>query len=114
MLVESYDFGRIVVGGREYRSDVVLGDEIIVENWWRKEGHRICIEDLEWLDKVDAEVVIFGTGAYGRVKVDEEVVKLLEKRGIEVLIEQSSKAVEKFNELKKRGKKVVLAIHLTC
>ncbi len=113
-MVDDYEFGRIVVGGKEYRSDVVVGEEVIVENWWRKEGHRVCVDDLGWIEKADAEVVVFGTGAYGRVKVDEDVVSFLKERGVQVLILPSKEAVEKFNELKRSGRKVVLAVHLTC
>ncbi len=113
MLVKGYEFGKIIVGDREYRNDVVVGDKVLVESWWRKEGHRVSLEDLEWL-KGEVDVVVFGTGAYGRVKVDSDVVKALKERGIDVIIEPTAKAVETFNRLKREGKRVILAAHLTC
>ncbi len=114
MEVESYSFGRIRIGGREYTSDVILGPEYLKENWWRKEGHRVVLEDIEDILNLQPEIVVFGTGANGRVVVDSAVVEKLRERGIEVVVEKTEDAVRTYNKLLKAGKKVVLAAHLTC
>jgi hypothetical protein len=114
MMVDSYEFGRIVVNNKKYTSDIILGDRVINESWWRKEGHRVHEEDIVEILDYNPEVVVFGTGYHGVVKVEKRVLDLLKERGIEVEIYKSSTAVNRFNELKRAGKNVVLAIHLTC
>ncbi len=114
MLVEEYSFGRIVINGKTYNRDVIVSRDWIKPNWWRKEGHSVCLEDIREIMDRNPEVVVFGTGAYGVMKVREEVVEELKRRGIEVICEPTSKAVEIYNELLRKGKNVVLAAHLTC
>jgi len=111
-MIEHYAFGKIVVDGKTYTSDVIVFKDRVKDNWWRKEGHRVCLEDIEDILDAKPEVVIFGTGAYGRVVVEKEVIEKLKQIGAEVIVEETAKAVEKFNEL--QGKNVVLAAHLTC
>lgn len=113
MRVEHYSFGTIRLDGKEFRRDVIVFGEFIKE-WWRKEGHRVCIEDVEDLFKLRPEVVVIGTGYYGVMKVDRDVVEKFEDLGIDVICEDSRRAVETYNKLLKEGKKVALAIHLTC
>ena len=111
MPVEHYSFGRIIIDGKTYTSDVIVGNEIT--KWWRKEGHVVQLEDIHEILKQNPEVVIFGTGKYGVMKVSEEVINELKSRNIEVIIEKTEKAVKVFNEM--IGKKnVVFAVHLTC
>jgi len=114
MEVESYSFGRIKISGREYTSDVIVAKDFIKPGWWRKEGHRVVIEDIKDLLKLNPEVVVFGTGANGRVLVEQEVISELKKIGAEVIIEKTDAAVKTYNRLLKEGKRVILAAHLTC
>ena len=111
-MIEHYAFGKIVVDGKTYTSDVIVFKDRVKDNWWRKEGHRVRLEDIEDILDAKPEVVIFGTGAYGRVVVEKEVIEKLKQIGAEVIVEETAKAVEKFNKL--QGKNVVLAAHLTC
>lgn len=47
MLIESYEFGAIVISSKKYTSDVIILPERVIDGWWRKEGHKVHIEDLE-------------------------------------------------------------------
>ena len=47
MHIDSYQFGKIVVDGTSYTSDVIILGKTIVSNWWRKQGHLLSAEDLE-------------------------------------------------------------------
>jgi|Deesub1362A_J573_1020465.scaffolds.fasta_scaffold00028_73 hypothetical protein len=115
MRIEGYEFGRIVVDGKKFTSDVIVGsDSIINPNWWRKEGHRVYEDDVREILAYNPEIVVFGTGYYGVVKVEKEVEDLFGKKRIRVEKMKSSEAVKRFNDLLNQGKRVVLAIHLTC
>ncbi len=114
MEVEVYSFGRIKIAGREYTQDVVVGRDFIKPGWWRKEGHRVQLEDIEEILKAKPEAVVFGTGANGRVRVDREVIEKLRSMGCEVYAEPTGEAVKLYNRLLREGKNVVLAAHLTC
>lgn len=75
----------------------------------REKSHFISLEEVKPLMK-DSEVLILGIGYDKAVKVDERIFK----SGIEVISLRSDKAIEKFNELKKKGKRVAAIIHSTC
>jgi len=113
-LVEEYEFGRIKISGKNYTSDVIVSGDAVEDGWWRKEGHEVNPEDIAPILKFNPEVVVFGTGYYDRVKVKDEVIKELEKRGIRVLILKTQDAVAAYGKLVDEGKKAVLAAHLTC
>ncbi len=114
MIVNDYSFGRIVIEGKTYTRDVIVSRDWIKPNWWRKEGHSVCLEDIKEILDRNPEVVVFGTGAYGAVKVRDEVIEELKRRGVRVICEPTAKAVEIYNRLLREGKNVVLAAHLTC
>ncbi len=113
-LIEYYDFGVIIIGGKKYSRDVIVTPRKIVSNWWRIEGHRLQYPDVEEYLGEDVDAVVIGTGYYGYMKVDDRVVDEFRKRGKEVYIYDSKNAVEFYNKLVKEGKKVLLFIHLTC
>jgi hypothetical protein len=113
--IEGYDFGRIAVDGKSYTSDVIVSSEgILKSSWWRNESHRIAREDVADILDFNPEIVVFGLGYHGRVRVEREVESLLREKGIEVEKLRSREAVERFNDLLEKKKRVVLAIHLTC
>ncbi|MDI6699119.1 MAG: MTH938/NDUFAF3 family protein [Candidatus Saccharicenans sp.] len=113
MIIENYSFGRMVIGGKSYTADlIIIGDEIF-PNWWRREGHSLCLEDLGPVLAARPEVLVIGTGAYGAMDVPYETERFLEERGIEVIWKPTAEAVEIFNRLTGR-KKAAAAFHLTC
>ena len=114
MKVDSFSFGKIVIAGKTYTSDVIVGKDFLKESWWRKEGHRVSLDDVRDVISYGPEVVIFGTGVNGRVKVERDVIESFENQGVKVYVEPTERAIELYNELLKGGKRVVLAVHLTC
>jgi len=113
MHVDSYSFGRIQVSGKIYESDLIIFPDRVMSSWWRKEGHRLCLDDLRPVLEEMPATIIVGTGYSGAMRVPEELVRELERRGIEVLVAPTSRACEAFNELVKE-KAAVAALHLTC
>jgi hypothetical protein len=113
MKIESYEFGKMVVGGQTYRSDVIVYPDSVQRDWWRKEGHRLDIEDLKEVIEADPEVVIVGTGCYGRLIVPGELIEEISRQEIELLAFETSAAIESYNNIAV-GKKTVGVFHLTC
>jgi len=116
MLIESYEFGAMVINGKRYTSDVIVLPERVIDDWWRKEGHRLHIEDLKEILKQEPkpEVLIVGTGYYGLVKIPREIENTLESHGIELIAQPTKEACQTFNIILKSNKPVVGAFHLTC
>jgi hypothetical protein len=116
MLIESYEFGAIVINGKRYTSDVIVLAERVIDGWWRKEGHKVHIEDLDEILKQELkpEVLVLGTGYYGLLKIPPEVENTLKSHGIELVAQPTKKACQTFNKILKSNKPVVGAFHLTC
>lgn len=114
MRVESYSFGRVVVDGVLYTSDLILYPNRVDGSWWRKEGHRLDVSDLERALATVPEVLIIGTGWAGLLRVPAETLSALKSRTAEVQVVRTAKAVDLFNEAVSAGKAVVAALHLTC
>lgn len=115
-MIESYDFGIIVINGKRYTSDVIVFTERVVDGWWRKEGHRLYVDDLKEIlnHEPKPEVLVVGTGYYGLVKVSPDVESALKYQGIELKVQPTKEACQTFNKLLKSNKRVAGAFHLTC
>jgi hypothetical protein len=114
MRISEYEFGKIAIDDKTYTSDVIIAPEKVIDSWWRKEGHNLNIEDLDDIVKASPEILVIGTGYYGRMKIPEETKKYLEDHGIKVRLSKTSDAVTEFNELQKKCARIVAALHLTC
>ena len=113
-MIEDYSFGRIVIDGKTYRQDVIVYPDRVKSDWWRREGHSLCLEDLEEVLRDPPEVLVVGTGYLGLMRVPREVREKLEEMGIRVVVEKTGKAYRTFNKLLSEGRRVVAALHLTC
>ncbi len=113
MKIDYYSFGRITIDGKDYSSDVIVYPERVNSSWWRKEGHRLDIEDLKDILESKPEVLIVGTGAYGTMVVLKETEEYLKKKGIKLIADNTKSACKTFNKLSGSGN-VVAALHLTC
>jgi len=112
-MIDSYDFGRIVINGRWYTTDLIVFPDRVKDGWWRKEGHNLHIEDLDEVVQNNPEVLIVGTGHSGLLKVPTETREYVESKGIEMIVQKTAEACKTFNRLVK-SRKVVAALHLTC
>jgi len=103
----------MTIGDTIYHSDLIIFPNRIISNWWRKEGHNLQMEDLQEVLSFKPEVLVIGTGKFGLVKVDNNVVNTINEREIKLIIEKTSKAVEKYNAIFEEVS-TVAAFHLTC
>jgi hypothetical protein len=112
-MIEHYNFGHIIINGKEYNSDLIIFIDHIDDNWWRKEGHNLCIDDVKEIINKKPDILIIGTGFYGLMKVSPEIRKYLESIGIKLIVKKTKDACDEYNNLH-QNKKVIAAFHLTC
>ncbi len=114
MQIDSYQFGKIVIDGVSYSSDIIILGGSVQSNWWRKEGHSLAVEDLESVIAARPSVLIVGCGASGLMKVPDQTRQVLQENNIQVEAVDTYKAVQRFNELSQAGTDAAAAVHLTC
>jgi len=110
--IGKYSFGRIVIDGSEETRDVIVLPRRVVRNWWRRDGHRLMLDDLAAVLDELPERLIVGTGAYDRLVPDTEALERLRARGIEVEALPTGDAVERYLQLDPEH--TAAALHLTC
>jgi len=114
MHIDHYTFGQIAVDGRDFQSDLIIFPERVQENWRRKEGHRLGRDDLQTILADKPDLLVIGTGYYGRMKVPQETLAALSQTGIPVRLAKTGDAVSEFNRLQQEYARIVAALHLTC
>lgn len=112
-MIDSYDFGKIVINGKHYTSDVIIYPDRVDASWWRKQGHELHPEDLEGVIKEKPTVLVVGTGKYGLMKVLPETRDFLQSKGIKLIAGKTDDACKTYNQLRD-SERVVAALHLTC
>jgi hypothetical protein len=112
-MIDSYRFGRMVIDGKTYTKDLIIYPDIIKSPWWREAGHFLALNDIKDVLANNPETLIIGTGYWGLMKVEDEVKKQAKKKGIQLIIQNSKKAVQTFNNIHSQGR-VFAAFHITC
>lgn len=119
--IERFEWGRFQIEGTVHTEDgegvgkdiCILHGEVLP--WEARHGHRLKPAMLEIVLDEDIDVLVIGTGVYGRIKVPNRTIKAAEDAGIgRVIIEKSEDACEAYNALAQAGEKVALLAHGTC
>ncbi len=114
-MIEDYSFGRMVIRGKTYSADLIIyPDGRIQKSWWRQEGHRLQLTDLEKLLLAEPEIIVAGTGASGMMKPAAGLAALLREQGIELICQPTATAYMTFNKLLEHNRKGAGCFHLTC
>ena len=109
-----FSFGRIVVDGQTCNNDIKIVSGRLVSNWWRKSGHTVEIEDVQDVIDSDSTILVIGKGQPGYMRVTESLQEHLEKNDIELIVEQTSDAIQTFSRLMQAGKQVSAGFHVGC
>lgn len=113
-MIEKYDFGEITIDGKEYTSDVIISRDGVAPDWWRKESHKLHVEDIKSaIERTHPEILIVGTGYFGRMTVLPEVKDYANLKGVELIVEPTKQALKGYNDLC-QTRKVIAALHLSC
>lgn len=113
MKITDYSFGRIVIEGTAYTSDVIIFPDRVYSSWWRKEGHLLQVPDLTEIIAAEVHVLVVGTGYYGAMRIPGETIDYIKSKKIELHSDKTAGAVKLFNEISAK-KSAVAALHLTC
>ena len=103
-MIESYNFGRMVIDKKVYASDLIIYSDRIEASRWRRSGHRLYLIDMEHILQEKPEVVVIGTGFMGVMKVEDEVKQHIQKIGISLSVEKTQKAIQTFNTFSSQKK----------
>ena len=114
MNISGYRFGKIDIGGKTYTSDVIITPESVIDGWGRQQGHALAVADLHDVMAARPDVLLIGTGYFGRMSLSQETRPYLEAQGIHVRDARTGEAVHDFNKLQKERGRVVAALYLTC
>ena len=99
---------------------VHINDEIVTDNLFlHRNGFEliekapgIAQKDFERMLLHEPEIAIFGVGFRGRVRLEDTIMDAAKKQNITVHILPSEDAIRKFQELARKGEKVVAHIHV--
>ncbi len=112
-IIDSYQFGQIVVSGQKYTSDVIIFPDRVRVNWWRKTGHQLCLKDIAAVMTENPEVLVVGSGDSGLMKVLPEVERAVETQGIKLIVEATAQACQTYNHIC-HSQRAIAALHITC
>jgi hypothetical protein len=57
--IESYEFGRVTIDGREETRDLIVLPDRVVRDWRRQDGHGLVLDDLrDVLDELPERLLV--------------------------------------------------------
>lgn len=116
--VKQMTWGEIVMEDGETFKDVMLAPDL-VKSWdWRVSGtsHSKGIQksDIDVLLAQGIDALVLSRGVDLKLTVSKETKAYAELKVKIVVVDQSERAVEKYNQLAKSGVRVGALIHSTC
>ncbi|MGD9138544.1 MAG: MTH938/NDUFAF3 family protein [Desulfobacterales bacterium] len=113
-MIEKFSFGKIIVDGVTYTSDIKIVQGRVVAEWWRKKGHSVDVEDIQDILASNPSALVIGKGQPGLMKTSRSLRSFLEKSHIELIEEKTTRAIRTYNRLLETGKKVSAGFHVSC
>lgn len=105
---------KVELGKIHINDDVVKNDFFLHANGIERLENTTKITQKEF-DRMllhDPEIAVFGIGFKGKVKISQDVLDTAKKSNVGVHILFTPDALKKFQELARKGKKVVAHIHI--
>ena len=116
--IDAAAFGSIFIEGREIGNDVILRLDGSIRKRKKKlskrvygTSHTISCEEMRFIFEKGAELLIIGTGHYGRVVLSDEAGSYLKKHGCRVKLEATPDAIHSWNRARE---KTIALFHVTC
>ena len=112
-MIESYEFGKIVIAGKTYHTDVIVYPDRVDAKWWRKQGHSLDVEDIQEVFDANPDTIIVGTGQPGMMQVPRNTLEETKTRKITMKIMPTEQACKEYNRIASE-QRVIACLHLTC
>lgn len=116
--IEGTRFGALAIDGATYDHDVVirLSGEIVkrkkkLSKTLHGTSHKLSGEEMAFVFEEGAELLVIGTGQYGRIELMDNAAAYLRERGCDVVLQKTPEALVTFNQAP--GPKIGL-FHVTC
>lgn len=113
-MIDRYTFGRMVIDGEVYQTDLKIVCGQVQAGWWRREGHLVEVEDVTDILAARPEILVVGTGSPGRMRVSQALLRALRELAIEWVTQPTPAATATYNQLAAQGRNAAAAFHLTC
>jgi len=114
-MIENYTPGGcMIIDGKRHCRDLKIIQGHVVGDWWRQEGHRLNLDDIQDVLRARPRVLVIGMGYAEQMHIPDSLRSALEKQDIRLIAQDTLKAVATFNQLDSEGGKVAGAFHLTC
>lgn len=112
MHIDSYKFGEMIVDGKIHSNDLIIYPNGIKSNWFRKEGHKLYLEDIKDYLTAEINLLIVGTGSAGMLEVMKDVQDHCTKSKIALVSKPTAIAIKEYNA--SDSGHTIGAFHLTC
>ncbi|MBN1249184.1 MAG: hypothetical protein JXC32_16115 [Anaerolineae bacterium] len=116
--VDKTAFGWIEIGARRYEHDVVIGLDGRVRRRKKKlskriygTSHRLSEPEAADVYEPGMDLLLIGTGQYGRVELSDKAAAFFQCRDVVVQLMPTPKAAKQWNEMTGA---VVALFHVTC
>ena len=119
--IDSTQFGEIVIDDKKYHQVLIVGDKVEERDYKKlKElfgtSHEIGNWEIEALLSNNPEIIVIGTGQTGAMAAPRQSDFQNRDGGkdVELIVAETPKAIEIYNDRVKLDKRVNALIHTTC
>lgn len=110
--IDHYEFGKIVVSGKTYKSDIVIMSDGSIQPG-PEDMHYVLEEEIDHiLNMPELKTLVIGTGAEGNGRLRKKLIRKVEAKGITLKMMLTGEAMKMLNETPKAG--LVAMLHLNC
>ena len=110
--IDFYEFGKIVVNGKTYESDIVILPDGSIQPV-PDDMHYVLLNEIEDIINIPGiKTLVIGTGAEGSGLLRKKLVKIVKAKGIKLKMMLTKDAMQLLNETPKEG--LVVMLHLNC
>ncbi|MFO7696026.1 MAG: Mth938-like domain-containing protein [Anaerolineae bacterium] len=86
-----------------------------VSSWPERKGHRLKRKMITGIAPDSVDILVIGTGVYGRIKCPGKLLRELQTSGLhKVVLLPTVEACATYNRLFHEGRRVALLAHGTC
>jgi hypothetical protein len=92
---------------------VIIYPDRVKDDWWRKEGHELRIDDPEDVIQQYPDVIVVGTEEPSSMEVLSETREHIRSKGVKLLVQSTGETCRTYNQLSS-SQKVIALLQITC